>query len=207
MKEKRARRAAIFLSALLLLGGCGKGRETPPAPTASPPPGQEAQSESAGTGDSAPSGASLRISEVAPANRSLCPGADGSFPDYLEIWNSGSESCDLTGFLLSQKASLSGAWRFPAVTLAGASVCCSAATESTAPISAFPERARVSIWRTGRAERSTASPGRSCNTTRYGCWMGTRPSPRRVSPPPAVPTPGSQPRSVLSPGLFASARW
>ena len=127
MKEKRARRAAIFLSALLLLGGCGKGRETPSAPTASPPPGQETQSESAGTGDSAPSGASLRISEVAPANRSLCPGADGSFPDYLEIWNSGSESCDLTGFLLSQKASLSGAWRFPAVTLAGGEcllLCC-----------------------------------------------------------------------------------
>ncbi len=127
MKEKRARRAAIFLSALLLLGGCGKGRETPSAPTASPPPGQEAQSESAGTGDSVPSGASLRISEVAPANRSLCPGVDGSFPDYLEIWNSGSESCDLTGFLLSQKASLSGAWRFPAVTLAGGEcllLCC-----------------------------------------------------------------------------------
>ena len=63
-----------------------------------------------------PLGAQVVVNEVVAANDSVVvPGAPaGEFPDYIEIANLGGSAVDLGGWRLSDQASDSDKWRFPA---------------------------------------------------------------------------------------------
>lgn len=56
----------------------------------------------------------LLISEIMSVNSSSLAAADGSFPDWIEIFNSGSEPLDLAGYQLSDRIDDPGKWTFPA---------------------------------------------------------------------------------------------
>lgn len=59
----------------------------------------------------------LTINEVLSSNDSSEQDEDGDYSDWVEIWNSGAEAVDLTGWGLSDSASNSFKWTFGAVTI------------------------------------------------------------------------------------------
>ena len=63
-----------------------------------------------GTGD-------LIISEVLNANYSTLKQPNGSYPDWIEIHNRGSQPISLAGYALSNNAKNPAKWRFPDITL------------------------------------------------------------------------------------------
>ena len=68
-----------------------------------------------GTGVS-PQYRGLRISEIMPSNQTAVPDENGSFPDWLEVWNSGETEVNLAGCGLSDRGD-SIRFLFPALTL------------------------------------------------------------------------------------------
>ena len=60
----------------------------------------------------------VRITEVMAANKTCLPDADGDFSDWLELTNTGSAVCDLTGYWLSDDPDAPYRWALPALTLA-----------------------------------------------------------------------------------------
>jgi hypothetical protein len=59
----------------------------------------------------------VTINELLTANRSSLEDEDGDFSDWIELYNSGNEAVDLTGFWLSDKEDNPYKWRFPQLTL------------------------------------------------------------------------------------------
>ena len=79
--------APLLLAALLLgLSACdgGAAPETAPPETAAPAPAPEKLPE-------------LRISELMPSNKACLALDDGSFPDWVELYNPGGERAQLEG--------------------------------------------------------------------------------------------------------------
>lgn len=59
---------------------------------------------------------SVVLSELMASNRCTLPGADGRFPDWIELLNTGRKDFDLSGWRLSQDVSAESGWCFPAGT-------------------------------------------------------------------------------------------
>lgn len=59
-----------------------------------------------------PSG-ELVISELMSSNGTLMQQADGSFPDWIELYNGGGQALDLTGYALSNNPKNPAKWVFP----------------------------------------------------------------------------------------------
>ncbi len=75
-----------LLALCLLLAGCGQGR-VEPSPTPEPTPEPEILPD-------------VRISEVMSDNKAALALADGSFPDWVELYNAGDTAAELRGFTL-----------------------------------------------------------------------------------------------------------
>lgn len=58
-------------------------------------------------------GSPLLISEIMSVNSSTLAAADGTWPDWIEIYNSGSEPIDLAGYQLSDRIDRPDKWTFP----------------------------------------------------------------------------------------------
>lgn len=56
---------------------------------------------------------SVVLSELMVSNSATLPGSDGSFPDWIELLNSGKQAFDLSRWQLSQDELGESAWRFP----------------------------------------------------------------------------------------------
>jgi hypothetical protein len=68
--------------------------------------------------DRIPSG--LVINEFMANNDKAVPGPDSSYPDWIELYNGGSETVDLGGYYLSDDPSNPDAWQFPSGTIINA---------------------------------------------------------------------------------------
>ena len=91
--------------------GTPEPEETPlPLPVSIPEPAPEPT-------PTVPAGlmADLRLSELMAKNRSAWRAPDGSFPDWIELYNADSEPVELSGWRLSDKKD--GGWTLPSVTL------------------------------------------------------------------------------------------
>jgi hypothetical protein len=62
--------------------------------------------------------AAVKINEVQPSNQSTLQDTYGGYSDWIELYNDGSASVDLTGWYLSDNPSLPGKWTFPATSIA-----------------------------------------------------------------------------------------
>ena len=60
----------------------------------------------------------LLITEVMADNESTLADEDGDFPDWVEIYNAGTNSVDLNGWYLTDNAGNLTKWRFPSTNLA-----------------------------------------------------------------------------------------
>lgn len=60
----------------------------------------------------------LLITEVMASNNTTIADASGEYNDYIEIYNAGSDTIDLTGFALSDNPDNAGKWRFPEMSIA-----------------------------------------------------------------------------------------
>lgn len=94
---RKALPALLLALALLCLSACGAqasqtGESPAPAPVLPPPPAAE---------EAAPS--PLVISEVMARNHSTLPGPDGSFPDWIELFNASDEPVELEGLILADR--------------------------------------------------------------------------------------------------------
>ncbi|MCR5274507.1 MAG: lamin tail domain-containing protein [Clostridiales bacterium] len=58
------------------------------------------------------------FSEIMSANRITLPDEDGDFSDWIELWNPGKKTCDLTGWFLSDDRTDPLQWEIPSLTLA-----------------------------------------------------------------------------------------
>ncbi|MCB1125372.1 MAG: CotH kinase family protein, partial [Verrucomicrobiae bacterium] len=65
--------------------------------------------------DSGGPGPVVLINEVMSDNETAFADEDGSFWDWIELYNPNDEAVDLTGYALSDEAAAPGKWRFPAV--------------------------------------------------------------------------------------------
>ena len=62
--------------------------------------------------------ARLYITEFMADNQATVEDEDGDSPDWIEIFNSGTEAVNLEGYFLTDAADTLTMWRFPAVELA-----------------------------------------------------------------------------------------
>ena len=60
----------------------------------------------------------VRISELMASNRITLRDSDGDYPDWVELVNEGDESCDLSGWYLSDNEEKPHKWAIPSLTLA-----------------------------------------------------------------------------------------
>ncbi len=86
---------------------------------------------------SALSAQSLFINEVMPANVTTLPDKDKQYSDWLEIYNAGSQTLDLTGYYLSDDADEPERWCFPPFMLPPDSFVVVFASEKDSQIPAF----------------------------------------------------------------------
>ena len=66
----------------------------------------------------ASAGAELRINEVVASNGNSLLDEDGDSPDWIELYNSGPDAVDLTGWSLSDDPALAARWFFPSLVVA-----------------------------------------------------------------------------------------
>jgi hypothetical protein len=59
----------------------------------------------------------LVISEIMALNDGILPDEDGDFPDWIEIYNAGTNSVDLNGWYLTDNLGALTKWRFPATNM------------------------------------------------------------------------------------------
>ena len=97
---------AVVLVVLILLSP-----KQPVAPAAANVSGSQTQ-ENASTGSPF-----LHVTEAMSSNKTAYPDETGAFPDWIELTNEGTESIDLEGYGLSDKATKI-AFTFPRMTLA-----------------------------------------------------------------------------------------
>lgn len=85
---------------------------------AAPTPGKANGADGVATADEVQASVvnTLLISEYVTDNAANYD-EDGDFPDWVEIWNSGTEPLVLTGFTLTDNATKPDKWSFPALTL------------------------------------------------------------------------------------------
>ena len=86
-----------------------------PAPAESAAPAQRAAPAEPTPEPTPENPADLRLSELMAKNHSALRAPDGSFPDWIELYNADSEPVLLEGWRLSDKES--GGWALPALTL------------------------------------------------------------------------------------------
>ena len=123
-EKKRIRRAALLSAALfltlffvvvvVLLRGPGAPEIAPADET----PAQTAAAEEPVAAEPAPEPerpADLRLSELMVKNHTAWRAPDGSFPDWIELYNADSEPVSLEGWRLSDKET--GGWALPARSL------------------------------------------------------------------------------------------
>lgn len=113
---------ALMLLFAMLLTACGTVRpetaenagqaaaEVPSEPTSAPEPTPEPTPE--------PFRTEVVFSELQPSNKATITDADGEFSDWIELYNPGAESEDLTGFWLSDSDKEPCKWQIPSLTLA-----------------------------------------------------------------------------------------
>ena len=108
--------AALFLAlfyVVVFLRGPQPALPTDPTESSTPTP---AESTPEPTPEPTPENpADLRLSELMAKNHSALRAPDGSFPDWIELYNADSEPVLLEGWRLSDKES--GGWALPALTL------------------------------------------------------------------------------------------
>ena len=97
-----------LLLACLLLAGCAAGQETAAAVT-EPAVAEPAKPEIVES--------DIIISEFMEKNRAVIADEDGDFSDWIELYNTGSETVSLKGWRLSDNAQQKG-WKFPDVSIA-----------------------------------------------------------------------------------------
>ena len=109
--------SAALLTCTLLICGCSlpaarpeESAEPSPETTAAPPtPTPEPTPDVAHT--------DVVISEIMATNKSCLPDEDGDFCDWIELYNPGSEPCELGGWWLSDDENEPCKWQIPALTL------------------------------------------------------------------------------------------
>lgn len=103
MKNRILYALGALLLCGLLLTGCGELTGEDPSPTPPPTPGPDYRGR-------------IQISELMVKNKATLASEDGSFPDWVELFNCGSGPLELEGFGLSDRAEKLR-WHLPAVTL------------------------------------------------------------------------------------------
>ena len=121
-KKFRVLTALVLLFAMLLTA-CGTVQQKPAenagqteieataAPEADPEPTPEPTPE--------PFRTEVVFSEVQPSNKATITDADGDFSDWIELYNPGTESEDLSGCWLSDSDKEPCKWQIPSLTLSG----------------------------------------------------------------------------------------
>lgn len=60
---------------------------------------------------------SLVINEIMASNATTIADEDGDYPDWIELYNSGTEPVNLHGFMISDQPSNPGRWTFPSIVI------------------------------------------------------------------------------------------
>ena len=109
----------ILALCLSLLSACG-GQQPEEAGVAAPSVSEEAAA-STETAEPAPSPepvkTSVVLSELMAVNHSCLADADGGFYDWIELWNTGKKTEDLSGFWLSDDPQEWNKWQIPSLKL------------------------------------------------------------------------------------------
>lgn len=118
---------ALTLLAAMLLAGCSVIPSPAPAETAAPsapaaettlPTSEGDDAQSAPEPTPEPFTTPVVLSELQAANKTALRDADGDFSDWIELYNPGPESAELTGCWLSDSEKDPCKWQIPALTLA-----------------------------------------------------------------------------------------
>ncbi len=125
-KKARVFTVCVLLCAMLL-GACTMPSSLPERPvsgeageeTPAPVPGAEQEIVPEVTPEPTPEPyrTDVVLSELQPANKATVPDADGDFADWIELYNAGAESDDISGCWLSDDETELCKWRIPELTL------------------------------------------------------------------------------------------
>jgi len=107
---------AIVLLCAMLLTACGTAAEEALGEEPAAPAAPEVQPTPDPTPD--PFRTEVVISELQPSNKATMTDADGDFSDWIELYNPGAESADLSGCWLSDSDKEPCKWQIPSLTLA-----------------------------------------------------------------------------------------
>ena len=121
--RERTKRSAIALVLLgtMLLSACGLP-ELPPLPGLDDESPRATAAPTQSTDSPAPTPepfvTDVVLSELQPSNKATLADADGAFSDWIELYNPGAESCDISSCYLSDDEAELQKWQLPSLTLA-----------------------------------------------------------------------------------------
>lgn len=125
LKRKYRIAVAFVLLYAMLLGACGLETGAPAAPAETAAPSEESSltvpaepvAEPTAEPTPEPFRTAVVLSELQAANKTTITDADGDFSDWIELYNPGPESAELTGCWLSDSEEEPCKWQIPALTL------------------------------------------------------------------------------------------
>ena len=139
------------------------------------------------TGEQAASVDSLRLNEIMLSNKGSVPDGSGDYPDWIEIYNGGSEAADISGYGLSDSLLEGPKYVFPAGTVLESGeyivVWCSgdSSEELHAPFKINAEEEAVLFDPTSRvvdsADLMAVDTGLTLSRQSDGNWAAMKPSP------------------------------
>ena len=139
------------------------------------------------TGEQTASADSLRLNEIMLSNKGSVPDGSGDYPDWIEIYNGGSEAADISGYGLSDSLLEGPKYVFPAGTVLESGeyivVWCSgdSSEELHAPFKINAEEEAVLFDPTSRvvdsADLMAVDTGLTLSRQSDGNWAAMKPSP------------------------------
>ena len=117
LRKKTRTSTAVLLLLSMLLTACGTAQEPESQAAEESPAVIEAEPTPVPTPEAFQT--EVVISELQPSNKATMPDADGDFSDWIELYNPGAESADLSGCWLSDSDKEPCKWQIPSLTLAG----------------------------------------------------------------------------------------
>lgn len=110
--------AAMCLALLSACGGETPGETETAAPSVSAAPAPDGSDAAEPTPSPEPVETSVVLSELMASNHSCLADADGGFYDWIELWNTGKKTEDLSGFWLSDDPQERNKWQIPSLQMA-----------------------------------------------------------------------------------------